>query len=92
MNERAIKRLLFIILASIVAIFLFKAVLTKTVVGLNKATADKKQATVAKSPAPQQAPAPPADAGAIIEAPATSSVDAVTTLDLPVSSIENEKR
>lgn len=92
MNERAIKRLLFIIVASIVAIFLFKVVLTKTIVGLNKATADKKQAAVAKLPASQRVPAPPADAGATTEAPETSAVGAVTKLDSPASSVENEAR
>lgn len=91
-NERAIKRLLIIIIASIIAIFLFKVALTKTIAGLNKATVDKKQAAAAKLPAPQQAPATPADAGAIIEAPATSAVGAATTLDSPASSIENETR
>ena len=87
-NERAIKRLLFIIAASIVAIFLFKVVLIKTIVGLNKAATDKKQAAIAKLPPPQQG----SDAGAIIEMPATSAVDAVTTLDSPASSVENEAR
>lgn len=82
MNERAIKRLLFIIVASIVAIFLFKVVLTKTIVGLNKVAADKKAVAVAKLPTSRQAKIPAGGAGAMIEAPAVSAVGA-TTLDSP---------
>lgn len=92
MNERAIKRLLFIVAASIVVIFLFKVVLTKTIAGLNKVAADKKQAAVVKTPASQQGPAPLVDTGAAIEAPATSSVDMTTTQDTSASSLENGKR
>jgi hypothetical protein len=47
MDERVIKRLLVILAASIVAIFIFKAMMTNTITKLNKA-ADEKQQAAAK--------------------------------------------
>lgn len=92
-NERAIKRLLFIIAVSVVAIFFFKMVLTKTIAGMSKAAADKKQATAAKLPTSQQAsPDTPANTGAVIEAPAISVVDAAKIQGSPTSSIEGGER
>jgi len=85
MDERTIKRLLFILLASIIAIILFKVVLIKTITGLNNAAVEKKQAMAAKPTTPQQAPT----ATASPETPTISAVDAVTSVDSPASSIQN---
>jgi hypothetical protein len=73
MDERAIKRLLVILAVSIIAIFLFKAMMTNTFVNLNKAAAEKQQAA-AIPPAAQQEEIPVSDAAVVIEAPAASSV------------------
>lgn len=55
MDERVRRRLLFIFLASLVAIVLFKYGMTKTYVALNKAAAEKRKTEAASKPAPQQA-------------------------------------
>lgn len=89
MDERAIKRLLVIIVASIIAIMVFKASLTKTIINLNKAAAEKKQAASAKLSATPQAPTPLIETP-IIETPAVSAVTEVSTLDLRASSSVNE--
>ncbi|MFZ2163661.1 MAG: hypothetical protein WAW02_15725 [Sideroxyarcus sp.] len=73
MDERAIKRLLVILAISIIAIFLFKAMMTNTFVNLNKAAAEKQQAA-AIPPAAQQEEIPVSDVAVVIEAPAASSV------------------
>lgn len=91
MDERAIKRLLIILVASIIAIVLLKLGLTKTYTTLNRAAAEKKQAAAATSSAMQPAPVPPATAE-IIETPATSSPGETTTADLPASSSVSETR
>jgi flagellar basal body-associated protein FliL len=91
MDERTIKRLLIILVASIIAIMLLKLGLTKTYTTLNKAAAEKKQTAAPKSSAPQQAPAAPATAE-IIETPATSSVFEATASDLPGASSVDETR
>lgn len=83
MDERAIKRLLVIIAASIIAIMLLKAMLTNTAIKLNKAVAEKKQAVSAKLPAEQQSPTLP-PAAATIETPA--AVVETTKMDTPASS------
>lgn len=72
MEERAIKRLLVILAVSIIAIFLFKAMLTNSIVNLNKAVVEKKKA-VAKAPVSQQEPPTVSDAAIVVEPPAVSS-------------------
>lgn len=85
MDERAIKRLLIMVVVSIIAILVFKKILTKTAINVNKAVVEKKQAASAKPPTVQQAPSP-SPAPAIIESPAASSVTEATTMDTPASS------
>lgn len=86
MDERAIKRLLVIVAISIIAIVLFKTMMTKTIVNLNKAAAEKKQV------AAQQAATPASDAAMIIETPAASTVGEVTTLEPSPASGVSEVR
>lgn len=90
MDERAIKRLLIIFVASIIAIMLLKMVLTRTYATLSKVAVEKKQAA-AKPPSPVQEPTPSA-ALEIIEPPAASSVEEVNTAELPASSGVSEAR
>ena len=90
MDERAIKRLLKILVASIIAIWLIKVMLTKTYTNLNNAAAAKKQVEPARLSAPQPPPAAPA--AAIIDTPATSSVGEATMVELPASSSVSETR
>jgi hypothetical protein len=84
MDERAIKRLLIIFAASLIAIFVFKTMLSKTIVNLNKAAAEKKQAT--KPSAAREVVTPPSDSAAIIETPAASTADEVPTQGLSAAS------
>lgn len=90
MDERAIKRLLIILVASLIAIALLKMGLTRTYTTLSKAAVEKKQAA-ARPPAPVQAPAP-SSAAEITEPPAASSVEEANTADLPASSGVSEAR
>ena len=85
MDERAIKRLLKIMVVSIIAIVLLKAWLTKTYTTLNQAAAEKKPAAAINPSAPQQEPTPPVAAEAI-ESPATSSDGETAAVDLSASS------
>ena len=78
MDERSIKRLLIILAVSIIAIFVFKAMMTNTIANLNKAAAEKKQAA-ARPPVSQQDAAPVSDAAIVIETPAVSSTSGVMT-------------
>ena len=91
MDARAIKRLLFIIVASIIAIMIIKMSLTKNYSARNKAIAANKQASTAKSPAPQQAPTTPVT-DEISESPTISSDDEVTTMDTSASSSVSENQ
>ncbi len=91
MDERAIKRLLIIFAASLIAIWVFKSMMSKTIINLNKAAAEKKQA-VPQPPAGQEAATPPSDAVAIVETPAASTVGEVTTLESPVASGVSETK
>jgi hypothetical protein len=79
MDERTLKRLLIMVAVSIIAIVLFKTMLVKTAVKVNKAIVEKKQATSAKPPAEQQAQTPPPAATA-------SAVVGTTTMDTLASS------
>lgn len=90
MDERTIKRLLIILVVSIIAVVLLKMGLIRTYATLSKAAVEKKQAA-AKPSAPVQAPTFPA-AAEIIEPPAASSVDQANTADLPASSGVSEAR
>lgn len=93
MDERTIKRLLIIFVASIIAVFLIKVGLTKTYTALNKVAAEKKRAAAAKRSAPLQTPTPPhATAAEIIEAPAEPGVNEANTLESPAASSMNEAR
>jgi len=83
MDERTVKRLLIITVASIIAIVLIKVALTKTYTKLNNAATVKKQAESAQ----QQTAQPPAE---IIDAPATSSVEEAPTAELPAASSVSE--
>lgn len=71
MDERALKRLLIIIVASLIVIFLFKGMMSRTIVNLNRVGAEKKQA-VLKTPAVQQENMP-VDADEIATEPSTAS-------------------
>jgi hypothetical protein len=82
MDERALKRLLIIVAVSIIAIFLFKIMMSNTIVKLNKAVAEKKQA-VAKPPSGHRETPPTSDTSTTIEMSAASSVGENTTQDSP---------
>ncbi len=84
MDERALKRLLIIVVASIIAIFLFKAMMSNTIVNLNRAAAEKKQAAVNK-PAGKQEASSASDEG-VDESSAASAVgeDAIMLEPSPV--------
>lgn len=78
MNERAIKRLLVILAVSIVAIFIFKAMMTNTIAKLSKA-ADEKQQAVAKPAVVQMETNPVPDAAPVDDlSPVSSVIDAPT--------------
>jgi hypothetical protein len=73
MDERAIKRLLVIVAISIIAIMLFKTMMTRTIVTLNQAAVEKKRAAASPRVAlPETIPA--SDAASIINTPAVSAV------------------
>ena len=78
MDERAIKRLLVILAISIIAIFLFKAMMTNSIVNLNKAAVEKKQVAV-RPPAAQQEEPPVSGAAIVVETSAGSSVGEVSS-------------
>lgn len=88
MDERAIKRLLVMVALSLIAIWIFKSMMSKTIVNLNRAAVEKKQAVV---PAPQQEISPASDV-AIIETPAASAVEQSPAQDLSVTSAVGEVR
>jgi hypothetical protein len=77
MDERAIKRLLVILAVSIIAIFLFKAMMTRSISTLGKVAAEKQQAS-ATSPAVQQEAPPASDSATVVGNPAASSVGEVS--------------
>jgi hypothetical protein len=85
MDERAIKRLLVILAISIIAIFLFKKMMTNSIVNLNKAAAER-QKTAAKPPVAQQEASSVSDAAIVVEPPAVSSVGEVSTPQPPAAS------
>lgn len=87
MDERT-KRLLKVLVFSLIVIALAKMGLTRTYDALSKAAAEKKQAASVRPSSPQ--PAPPA--AEIIDAPAASAVGETTTAGLPATSGVDEKR
>lgn len=91
MNERAIKRLLIIFAVSLIAIFLVKTVISKTIINLNKVAAEKKQETI-KPPAELQTAATSSDAAIIPETPAASTVVEAAPLEPGYSSGVSEAR
>jgi hypothetical protein len=90
MDERAIKRLLVIVVISIVAIMLFKTMMSNTIVNLNRVAAEKKQA--AKPFAAQEEAMPASDAANIGETPAASTTGEAATPEVPAASRVNETR
>lgn len=80
MDERAIKRLLIIFGVSLIAIFLVKTVISRTIINLNKIAAEKKQDAI-KPPAERQAATPASDAAIILESPAVSTVVGAAPLE-----------
>ena len=85
MDERAIKRLLVILAVSIIAIFLFKSMMTRTIGNLGRVAAEKKQAA-ATPPAVQQDALPASNAATVVETPAGSSVGEVSAPESSVAS------
>ncbi len=91
MDERTLKRLLIIVAASILIIWVFKSMMLKAAVSLNKVAAEKKQAAAA-TPTPQQDATPEADVAHVIETPAASAPREVVTLESPAASGVGEGR
>lgn len=83
MDERAIKRLLVIVALSILAIFIFRSMMLKTVTNLNHVAAAKKQAAV-PAPALQEAIVPASEVASVIEA--ASAPEDAATLASPTAS------
>lgn len=80
MDERSIKRLLIILAVSIIAIFVFKAMMTNTIVNLNKAAAERRQAAI-RPPVSQLEAVPVSDGAIVVETPAVSSTSGVMTAE-----------
>jgi hypothetical protein len=77
MDERAIKRLLVILAVSIIALFLFKAMMIKSIGNLGKAAAEKKHAAAVPPVAQPEAP-PASDTANVVKTLAVSSVGEVS--------------
>jgi len=71
MDERAIKRLVIVLVASIIAIFVLKTMLLKTADRVGKAAAEKKQAALPRPAPGDQTPAP----APAVDAPTASGVN-----------------
>jgi hypothetical protein len=91
MDERALKRLLVIVAVSIIAIMLFKTMMSNTIINLNKAAADKKQAA-ATSSVTQKSAITDSEVPNIPELPAASAVGEVTTQEPAAASGVGEVR
>lgn len=91
MNERTLKRLLIIVVASILIILAFKSMMLKTAVSLNKVVVDKKQ-TSATTPTPQPDAIPLPDVLNVIEIPPVSAPTVGEAMELPVASGVGEAR
>lgn len=86
MDERT-KRLLKVLVFSLIVIALAKMGLTRTYDALSKAAAEKKQAASARAPSPQPAPA----AAEIIDTPAASAVGETATADTAASAADQAR-
>lgn len=91
MDERAIKHLLIIFGVSLIAIFVVKTVISRTIVNLNKVTFEKKQEAI-KPPAEQQAATFVSDAAITSETPAASTVGEAPPLEPLAASDVGEAR
>lgn len=91
MGERTLKRLLIIVVASILIILAFKSMILKTAVSLNKVVVEKKQAT-ATTPTSQPDAIPLSDVSNVIETPLASAPTVGETMELPVASGVGEVR
>lgn len=85
MDQRT-KRLLKVLVFSLIVIALAKMGLTRTYDALSKA-AEKKQAASARAPSPQPAPA----AAEIIDTPAASAVGETATADTAASAADQAR-
>jgi hypothetical protein len=82
MDERAIKRLVIILAASLAAIFAIKSVMYRTIVGLNRIAAEKKQTGA------RPAASTPSDAATNVELTPASAADEVAPVEqLPASGV-----
>jgi len=83
MDERTIKRLLVIVGVSLIVIVLFKTMMTKTIINLNRVAAEKNQSTTVTTGAGQAA-----DSGTTItlETPAASPVGESTAREISATS------
>lgn len=86
MDQRT-KRLLKVLVFSLIVIALAKMGLTRTYDALSKAAAEKKQAASVRAPAPQPAPA----AAEIIDTPAASAVGETATADTAASAADQAR-
>jgi hypothetical protein len=92
MDERALKRLLIIVAIGIAAIFIFKSMMSKTIINLNKVAVEKKQ-TSATQPVPQPDILPTAsDSVTLVDVPAASGVGEVSMLETPAASAVSDAR
>jgi len=80
MDERALKRLLLILVVSIIVIVLAKFMLTKTLTNLNKAAVEKKQNAVRQQTPPSYT---------VPSSEISEPVSAVLAADAPASAVEN---
>lgn len=87
MDERAIKRLLIIFLISLIAIFIVKKIISRTIIDLNRIAVEKKQ-SIAKLPTMQQVTPITSDAAMISETLPVSTIGEAVPLESPaVSSV-----
>lgn len=91
MDERAIKRLLIIVAVSLIAIWLFKSMMSRTIVNLNKVAVEKKQAATRLS-TQRQAAIAVSGAATTADDPAASAVEEGATLESPAAPVAGEAR
>lgn len=72
MEERNLKRLVIIVAISLIAIFIFKSMMSKTITNMGRVAAEKKQAADALR-AQQQAEAAAREAAVVMDASAVSA-------------------
>lgn len=87
MDERTIKRLLVIVGVSLIAIFIFKAMMSRTIINMNSVVAEKKHAVPA-APVSQETN----DSAIAIETSSAAAASEVGTLDVPTASGVGEVR